>query len=143
MRLPDSNIILVIYVAMVLLAGVKAHAGELNHKTILTIDKPGIQPEDLHFPNDENIQPEKSDIEIVSYILLSSEAGERRATVTFANTSNGQRILEKHHILALYANGERRPPLFFKQKFSGREKITLDLNFGASKFPILSVYTRN
>ena len=119
------------------------YADGLKEEYILSIDKPIISHENLFFPNQDEVQPDKSDIQIISYILLSSKSGERWATVTFENLSKGQRILTKRNILAILANGKKKSPLNLKQKFAGNEKITLNLNFGINKFPILSLYARN
>ena len=132
------------YIGLILsLACLYVYAETLNEQDILFIDKPVISHEDLFFPNQDDENPNKSDVKILSYFLLSSKSGERWATVTFENLSKGQRIFAKQNILAIFANGEKRPPINLKQKFSGNETITLNLNFGTSKFPILSLYTRN
>ena len=118
-------------------------ADGLKHEDILTIETPKVTVTDLHFPETEDIQPDESDFKIASIILLSNKSGERLSTVTFENLSNGQRILSKEHILAILANGQKKHPFNVKQKFSGRQRISLTLNFGVSKFPILTVYTKN
>ena len=119
------------------------YAAGLKEENILYIDKVHISDEQLFFLDQDDVLPDKSQIRILSYFLLSSKSGERWATVTFENLSSGQRILEKDDITAIFANGEKKPPINLKQKFSGNQKITLNLNFGVNKFPILSLYTRN
>ena len=120
---------------------VTTNAHDLKHDQVLTIDNPPAQLEDLSFPETESIQPDKSDFKIKSIILLSNTSGERHATVTFENTANGQRILTSDHVLAIFADGQKVSPKNLKHKFSRKQQITLNLNFGVRKFPILTVYT--
>ena len=98
------------------------YAAGLKEENILYIDKVHLSDEKLFFPNQDDVIPDKSQIKILSYFLLSSKSGERWATVTFENLSNGQRILEKNDITAIFANGEQKPPINLKQKFSGNQK---------------------
>ena len=125
------------------LFSVTVYADNTDADNVLTIDKPSISQTDLYFPETEHIQPDKSDFKIISSILLSSKSGKRTATVTFKNTSSGQRIMTNKDVLAVFANGQKKSPLTFKQKFSGKQKLSLNLNFGSSTYPILSVYTLN
>lgn len=122
---------------------IPVHADNDRTYDILTIDKPPVSHDDLYFPDTDDVHPDDSDFKILSSILLSSTSGQRSATVTFKNLSSGQRILNHKQVLAIFANGQKRSPLSFKQKFSGNQKITLNLNFGISTYPILSVYTNN
>jgi len=110
-------------------------------KDILTVDSTvGVQAK---FPNDKNIHPGKSQFEILNYVLMSSEEGERWAVVTLKNTSTGSRIFDHSKIMALFANGVRQSPLEHKQTFEGGEEVSITLPFGRSKFPILEVFTNN
>ena len=59
------------------------------------------------------------------------------------NQSSGRRELEAKHLVALFADGSRHNPTEFKRTFKGNETQSITLNFGESKFPILSIYTRN
>lgn len=95
------------------------------------------------FPNDENIFPEESDFQVVNFLLLSSDSGERQALVTLENLSISNRIFRDEHIMCLFADGERRTPLEFKRSFKGREVVSVALSFGVSRFPLLGVYTNN
>lgn len=108
----------------------------------LTIDRQVEPEENISFPNERNIHPVPSDFRVISYILMSSEAGERWAAVTFENAANGQRVLNNNNVMALFANGDRRQPLEFNRKFEANERYTLTLNFGQRKFPVLTVYTQ-
>lgn len=128
---------------LLLVYSILAQADYIRSNDILTVDKPPTSSEDLYFPETDDIQPDKSDFKIISTILLSSTSGKRAATVTFRNLSSGQRILNNKQILAVFANGHKKSPSSFKHKFSGNQKITLNLNFGISTYPILSVYTNN
>ncbi len=108
---------------------------------ILSVDRSITRNLQLSFPNDDNIYPSKSDFEIINYVLMSSESGERWATITLKNSSSGNRSLEQQHIMALFANGERKSPKSFPLSFKGNEVQTFTVSFGESKFPVLAVYT--
>ena len=116
---------------------------EETPESVLTIDSRVDRNLSTAFLNDKNIRPMRSDFKIVNYLLMSSESGERWATVTVENTSTGNRTLEKEHIYALFADGKRRSPVKLKQLFQGLQVITLTLYFGDNKFPIISLYGRN
>ncbi|QDP01028.1 hypothetical protein [Thalassotalea sp. PS06] len=110
----------------------------------LVVDR-GISGGDIQlaFPNDENIVPQISDFGVLNNVLMSNEAGERWAVVTFTNLATGKRSLNQKHVMALLANGERIVPYEFSEDFEGGETLSLTLNFGENKFPLLQVYTRN
>ena len=109
----------------------------------LTIDKSVNQDLEFQFPNDNNIYPEVSDFEVVNYVTMSNEYGERKVTITLHNSSTGNRIFVSDQVMALYANGKRVTPYEEKVSFKGKETQTLTLTFNSSKYPILKVYTRN
>ncbi|GAA4348691.1 hypothetical protein [Kangiella taiwanensis] len=109
----------------------------------LTIDKSVNQDLEFQFPNDNSVYPEISDFEVVNYVTMSNEYGERKVTITLHNTSTGNRIFVSDQVMALYANGERVTPYQEKVSFKGKETQTLTLTFNSSKYPILKVYTRN
>ena len=117
--------------------------GNEPSNTVLSLEKPVMKLAEIHFENPDNIHPKSSDFKIVSFVLMSSESGERRAVITFENTSSGQRFLEQDHLLAIFANGERKHPEVFREKFSGNEIRTLDLSFNFHKYPVLTLYTDN
>jgi hypothetical protein len=109
----------------------------------LSIDRVVPNSFDLAFPNDSNIQPEQSDFEISNFALMSNDLGERWAVVTLTNLASGSRSLTNKHLLALVANGQRIAPTEFSQSFKAGETLSLTINFGESKFPLLSVYSRS
>ena len=111
-------------------------------REVLTIDK--AVPAGLHlsFPNDSNVQPNISDFNVVNYIIMSNENGERWEVITVKNESSGTRTLNESHLLGLFANGERFQPLKFKHSFGGEESTSLTIGFGEYKFPLLGVYSR-
>ena len=109
----------------------------------LTLDRVVPNNFELAFPNDSNIQPTESDFRIVNLALMSNEAGERWAVATIQNMASGRRTLTKSDLMALTANGRRIHPRELSQSFNGDETISLVVNFGEIKFPLLSVYTRN
>lgn len=110
---------------------------------ILTIDEPTPKIIHLEFPDENKIKPKISEFQLTSSILMSSRTGKRWATVTIKNNSSHQRILDNEHIVAIFANGEKRHPTQLKHPFSGNEEITIVINFGESRFPILRVSVRN
>ena len=109
----------------------------------LSVDRAVTHSLELSFPNESNIKPEISDFDVLNYILMSNEDGERWVVVTIRNKENGTRTLNQKHLLGLLANGERVHPHEFKQAYLGNETISLTLNFGESKFPVLEVYSRD
>lgn len=119
------------------------NAEEPKTPTGLKVERGIANPEQFNFANDDNIQPDKSDFEIVNYVLLSNEEGERWVTLTLKNTSSGNRIFDNEQIMALFANGKRHSPLSKSIRFEGKETQTFAIYFGKSHFPILELYTRN
>lgn len=95
----------------------------------------------LSFPNEQKITPKDSDFNVVNYVLMSNDEGQRWAVVTLKNTASGSRSFEQNQLLALFANGTRRAPLEYKLNFEGDETQSITLSFGDDKFPILSIYS--
>lgn len=85
----------------------------------LTIDKSVNQDLEFQFPNDNSVYPEISDFEVVNYVTMSNEYGERKVTITLHNTSTGNRIFVSDQVMALYANGERVTPYQEKSELQG------------------------
>lgn len=112
-------------------------------ESALTIDRAVTKNLQLSFPNDNNVKPKTSDFDVVNYVLMSNEEGERWAVVTLRNTASGSRSFEQGHLMALFANGSRRTPQEFKLNFSGDEVQSMTLNFGENNFPILAIYASN
>ena len=112
-----------------------------NETEVLTVDRVVSNNLELAFPNDKNIKPNSSDFELVNYVVMSNEVGERWAVVTLSNTSTGSRSLDQGHLMALFANGDRKSPQGVKDSFEGKETKSITVSFGESKFPILSIYT--
>jgi len=110
---------------------------------ILSVDRSVTRSINLSFPNDNNIKPKKGDFEIVNYVLMSNEIGERWSVITLTNLSTGNRTLEHEHLIALFADGSRASPLEYKLNFNGRETQSITVSFGEHKFPILSIYSSN
>ena len=107
----------------------------------LTVDRVIANNLELAFPNDKNIQPKASDFELINYVVMSNDLGERWAVITLSNTSSGSRILEHEHLIALFADGKRKSPPAFKVSFEGQETQSITVSFGENKFPILSIST--
>ena len=115
--------------------------GLVERGGVLTIDPPIPSISETAFPNNDNRHPDQSDFKVLTYVTMSSERGERWVTLTVENNSSGQRFLQADHIMAIFADGSRKHPNPVKIKFEGKEKQSLNLNFGLNKFPILSVYS--
>ena len=94
-----------------------------------------------YFPNESNIHPEKSDFAVLNYVPMSNKLGERWAVITVENRSSGTRILTQNHLLGLFADGVRKMPKEFRRPFEGKESLSVSINFGINKFPILGVYS--
>lgn len=105
----------------------------------LTIDRSVLSNLELAFPNDKNVKPQSSAFELINYVLMSNESGERWAVITLKNSSSGNRVLEHKHLMALFANGKRKNPLALKLNFEAEETQSITVSFGSSKFPILSI----
>ncbi|MDH5183038.1 MAG: hypothetical protein OEX12_04035 [Gammaproteobacteria bacterium] len=120
-----------------------ALADDYTQNEILTIDEPISELVNLEFSNGDDLVPKLGEFKVMSAILMSNLSGERWATVTIKNTAAHQRLLDREHIMAIFANGERRQPIQAEHKFSGNEEVTLIIGFGKSKFPILRVSVRN
>ncbi len=110
---------------------------------ILNVDRSVSKSIQLAFSNDNNITPKKSDFEVINYVLMSNENGERWSVITLTNLSHGERSINQEHLLALFADGSRSEPLVFTSNFKGKETQSLTLSFGENKFPILSIYSSN
>jgi hypothetical protein len=114
-----------------------------NSEKVINVDR--AIPSSLHlaFPNDANITPKKGEFEVLNYILMSNNEGERWAVITLTNLSSGNRELNEDHLLALFADGTRLPPQPFKLSFKGNETQSVTVSFAEYKFPILNVYSSN
>lgn len=110
---------------------------------VLNVDRSVANNINLSFPNDNNIKPKAGDFEIVNYVLMSNEKGERWSVITLTNLSSGNRDLEQDHLMALFADGSRKSPLQYKLNFKGKETQSITVSFGEYKFPILSIYSSN
>lgn len=115
-----------------------AHSGE----EVLSVDRVIPNDIELAFPNESNIQPEQSDFKVNHTVLMSNDSGERWAVVTLTNMATGRRTLTQKHLMAIVADGQRIAPIEFLHSFKANETFSLTINFGESKFPLLSVYSR-
>ena len=109
----------------------------------LSVDRVVSQNLQLAFPNDDNIQPDISDFAVLNFVLMSNDNGERWSVITLKNQSSGRRTLSQKQLIALLADGSRIHPQAFNTSFAGDETLSLTINLGENKFPVLSLYTRN
>jgi hypothetical protein len=110
---------------------------------VLTVDRTVSKSIQLSFPNDNNIKPKKGDFQIINYVLMSNEVGERWSVITLTNLSSGNREFRHDHLLGLFADGSRISPLEYKLNFAGQETQSITVSFGVHKFPVLSIYSSN
>ena len=94
--------------------------GPTEVREILSVDRSVTSSINLSFPNDNNIKPKKGNFEIVNYVLMSNDIGERWSVITLTNLSTGNRNLEHGHLIALFADGSRTSPLEYKLYFKGK-----------------------
>lgn len=120
-----------------------SNAEGYSHDEILAVDEPIPETVNLEFSDTNQLRPKLSEFELLSSILMSNISGERWATVTIKNNSSHQRILDNEHITAIFADGKTRNPVQVNHKFSNQEELTMTINFGKSKFPILRINVRN
>lgn len=137
--MPSGEIILKKMLMTLLACSFCSHADE----DVLTIDRVVSGSIELAFPNEQNLQPEQSDFEINNFVLMSNEAGERWAVVTLTNQASGRRALTHKQLMAIVADGRRVAPIEFLQSFKANETLSVTINFGNIKFPLLSVYSRS
>ena len=52
---------------------------------VLTVDRVVSTNLELAFPNDKNLRAKPSDFELVNYVIMSNEIGERWAVLTLTN----------------------------------------------------------
>lgn len=110
---------------------------------VLSVERSVSKSIHLSFANDNNIRPKKGDFEVVNYVLMSNELGERWSVITLTNLASGNRTLDQEHLIALFADGSRISPHEYKLNFKGKESQSFTVSFGEHKFPILSIYSSN
>lgn len=128
---------------LILLATTLPLTGLANDDEVLNIDRSVSADLQLAFPNDENIVPNQSDFDVLNYVLMSNELGERFAVITLKNTASGNRGFEQKYLMALFADGTRKSPDAIKLNFRAKEIQSVTVAFGMSKFPILEVYANS
>ena len=114
-----------------------------NQNNVINVERVVTQDLLVAFPNDKNTRAQSSDFEINNYVMMSNDHGDRWAVLTLTNQSTGTRTLEQYHILATFADGERRSPNEFKLNFQGGETQSITVTFGEYQFPILTINTES
>lgn len=132
-----------IWLCFLLLPSLAVSAETYTRDEILTIDEPVSESLNLEFSDADELVAKMGEFKVLSTILMSNLSGERWATVTIKNVSSHQRLLDREHIIAIFADGEKRYPVQAEHKFSGNEEVTMIISFGKSKFPILGLSVRN
>ncbi|HEY7773675.1 MAG TPA: hypothetical protein VIC26_10875 [Marinagarivorans sp.] len=129
---------LAICLSVVGLFGV-ATATEVDPRGALYYEPAPLKEVELYCDEDDNITPAKNDFAILGYSMMSSEAGERHVLLTLKNNSTGQRLFNQDQLVAILGDCTRKKPLRVEKKFGGGERVTLQINFGYSRFPILKL----
>ena len=131
----------IIYTMMLgfLLGSLAVNAEDLYSDTSLKFENLPFKNAEINCDNDDRLDPKSNDFELHDYAVMSSELGERFALLMIKNTSSGQRILNQEHIVAIFGNCERKLPNTFEQKFSSGESLTVTVNFGLNRFPIVKL----
>jgi len=135
--------IIILFISSITFIGISEASQENAENNVLTPDESIIGGDLIEFPNDSRIYPDKSDFKILNSIIMSNLKGERWATITVTNQAQGKRTLNQDQVLALFADGTRRFPLTFTQEFKSEQTVSLIINFGTNKFPILKIMTRD
>lgn len=120
-----------------------AQADALNPHSTLRFEISPFKNAPLYCEDQQDVTPDKNDFYVMDYVLMSSDFGERHALVTLTNQSAGQRIFTHDYVVAILGNCERLRPLPFQKRFASGQTLTLRLNFGISKFPILKLISAN
>ena len=102
-----------------------SYAESYSQDEILVVDESISESVNLEFADASDLEPKIGEFKIVSSVLMSNRSGERWATVTIKNLTPFQRLLDREHIVAIFANGEKRNPIEAEHKFSGEEEITM------------------
>lgn len=112
---------------------------------VLSVDQVALQGVQFAFENDAHTRPKNSDFTLLNTVLMSSEQGHRVAVVTVRNDASGSRILEGSHLMALFADGQRKAPVSMTEgvKLDRGERRSFTVSFGDADYPILSVYSSN
>ena len=142
MKKPSKIIMLLVFLSFLSFQA-SSYAESYSRDEILVVDESIPETVNLEFSDASDLLPKIGEFKVLSSILMSNLSGERWATVTIKNLSSFQRLLDREHIIAIFANGEKRRPVHAEHKFSGEEETTMIINFGKSKFPILRVSVRN
>jgi len=134
-----KNVLLPCFVLLGAVFSVNAN----NH--VLSVDQVAVQGMQFAFENDAQSKPKNSDFTLLNTVLMSSEQGKRVAVVTVRNDASGSRILEGAHLMALFADGQRKTPLSMTEgvKLARGERRSFTVSFGEADYPILSVFTSN
>lgn len=129
------------YKFLYLLLALSTFLANASENEALRVDRVVSNQLELAFENEKNVKAKTSAFHLDHYVTMSNELGERWAVLTLTNRSSGNRVLEKEHILATFADGNRRAPLDLKLHFKGNETQSITVAFGDSKFPILLITT--
>ncbi|WP_196140794.1 hypothetical protein [Aliikangiella sp. G2MR2-5] len=139
--LPKTLLIVLVLFLFLLFLSMHAKASDSLSESLM-IDQTIVNSELIQFRNDNKVYPEKSQFKVIHALTMSNEQGERWATVTIKNMAGGRRIFEANHLLALFANGKRIFPDMQEELFDSKETRSVTVYFGNSRFPILSIVTR-
>ncbi|WOO43085.1 hypothetical protein [Rubellicoccus peritrichatus] len=118
-------------------------AGAMEPGKALTFDRIVIDPEELFFPEDTKIRPDKSFLNLRNFRPMSNVHGERYAMVTVQNQLNSKQSLDPEEFVGVFADGTHRYPREFKVSIDPARTLTFALDFGTSRFPLVKVIINN
>ncbi|MCF6204797.1 MAG: hypothetical protein L3J59_14205 [Methylococcaceae bacterium] len=117
-------------------------SSEVNIQNVFSVDRPFPKKNLFPFYSRDEKEPRISEFELVNQFFLSNANGERQAVVTLYNPALSLRTLLSEHIIAVFANGEKKFPKAVKVNILAKETVTYTLDFGIHQFPILYLYTK-
>ncbi len=114
---------------------------DCRNKEFLLFDEITPRGVDWHFSIDgiERLRPQKNDFQLLHFIPMSNDLGERWALVTVKNTSKGHRFLKNEHLVATFANGSQTIAVLKSERIPGEGMVSRSVFFGTNKFPIVMV----
>lgn len=125
--------------AVLMMGGVLSEASDKAVDNAISFDAMPYRNAKIHCDVPRDVHVLKSDFELVDYFTMSSRKGERFALVTIKNTSTGWRVLQHQHLVAVFADCSFVFPEKIDQRFDGSETLSVKLNLGVHRFPLIKV----
>lgn len=126
-------------VLFALFGSASVSAEPLNPHATLRFENSPFKGQPIYCEDRTALSPDKGDFDLLDYVLMSSDYGERFALITLRNRSAGQRIFTQDHIVAILGNCQTIKPQPIEKRFASTETLTLRVAFGVHKFPVLKI----